>query len=405
MSSNNQGRATRWPNKIVVGLTGNIATGKSSVMRMAAENGALTLDADKIVHEILEQDSSIQAAIAVAFGSQVRKPDGRIDRAALAAIVFSDAAALRDLEMMLHPAVRTEIIQRVNESQARVVFIEAIKLLEGPLVNDCNAVWVTACSPVRQLERLMICRGMDDETAAMRVKAQPPAAEKVVRANVVINTDGNMADTRLQFETAWGQLLQQPAPAAASPTIQAPKVEPSPPAAKAIPEPAPVLPLKKSAVTVRRARPSDVPAVLLLIHKATEGKTKTKRADLLMSMAERSYLIGQEGAEITTVIGWAADSGVARIEQIYIHPLSAMNVTTPAVMAEIERTAQELICEAIIAFPAQDAPEPVRQLFAGMGYESRQKSQLPRVWRSAADESQPENTHLLVKVLRNVRIA
>ncbi len=404
MSSNNRGQATRWPDKIVVGLTGNIATGKSSVLRMAAENGALTLDADKIVHEILEHDPSVQAAIAVAFGSQVRKSDGRIDRAALAAIVFSDAAALRDLEMMLHPAVRTEIIQRVNESRARVVFIEAIKLLEGPLVNDCNAVWVTACSPVRQLERLMICRGMDDQTAAMRVNAQPPAAEKVARANVVINTDADMADTRLQFETAWAQLLQQPAIAAPLPAQT--KATPAPAATKKVmPEPAPVLEMDVSDVTVRRARPSDVPAVLLLIHKATEGQTKIKRADLLMSMAERSYLIGQEGAEITTVIGWAADSGVARIEQIYIHPLSAVKVSTPAVMAEIERTAQELICEAIMAFPPQDAPEAVRLLFAGIGYEPRQKAQLPRVWRSAADESQPENTQLLVKVLRNVRIA
>lgn len=404
MSSNNRGQATRWPDKIVVGLTGNIATGKSSVLRMAAENGALTLDADKIVHEILEHDPSVQAAIAVAFGSQVRKPDGRIDRAALAAIVFSDTAALRDLEMMLHPAVRTEIIQRVNESRARVVFIEAIKLLEGPLVNDCNAVWVTACSPVRQLERLMICRGMDDQTAAMRVNAQPPAAEKVARANVVINTDGDMADTRLQFEAAWAQLIKQPATSAPLPAQT--KTTPAPAATKkAVPEPALVLEMDVSDVTVRRARPSDVPAVLLLIHKATEGQTKIKRADLLMSMAERSYLIGQEGAEITTVIGWAADSGVARIEQIYIHPLSAVKVSTPAVMAEIERTAQELICEAIMAFPPQDAPEPVRQLFAGIGYEPRQKGQLPRVWRSAADESQPENTQLLVKVLRNVRIA
>lgn len=405
MSSNNRGQATRWPDKIVVGLTGNIATGKSSVLRMAAENGALTLDADKIVHEILEHDPSVQAAIAVAFGSQVRKPDGRIDRAALAAIVFSDAAALRDLEMMLHPAVRTEIIQRVNESRARVVFIEAIKLLEGPLVNDCNAVWVTTCSPVRQLERLMICRGMDDQTAAMRVNAQPPAAEKVARANVVINTDGDIADTRLQFEAAWTQLLQQQ-PATTAPLPAQTKTTPVPAATKkVVPESASVLEMDVSAVTVRRARPSDVPAILLLIHKATEGQTKIKRADLLMSMAERSYLIGQEGAEITTVIGWAADSGVARIEQIYIHPLSAVKVSTPAVMAEIERTAQELICEAIMAFPPQDAPEAVRQLFAGIGYEPRQKGQLPRVWRSAADESQPENTQLLVKVLRNVRIA
>ena len=77
----------RWPNKKVVGLTGNIATGKSTVMRLAAQQGALTLDADKVVHEIMADDPSMQAAIAVAFGPEVRRADGSIDRAALAAIV------------------------------------------------------------------------------------------------------------------------------------------------------------------------------------------------------------------------------------------------------------------------------------------------------------------------------
>lgn len=120
----------RWPNKKVVGLTGNIATGKSTVMRLAAQQGALTLDADKVVHEIMADDPSMQAAIAVAFGPEVRRADGSIDRAALAAIVFGDPA-LRDLENMMHPAVRQEIYRRVDASDAAIVFIEAIKLLEG----------------------------------------------------------------------------------------------------------------------------------------------------------------------------------------------------------------------------------------------------------------------------------
>ena len=398
-SSKNQGRPPRWPDKIVVGLTGNIATGKSSVMRMAAEQGALTLDADKIVHEIMDGDPSVQAAIAVAFGAEVRKADGRIDRPALAAIVFSDPTALRDLEMMLHPAVRTEIIQRVNESQAQVVFIEAIKLLEGPLVDDCNVVWVTACAPVRQLERLMICRGMDEETAALRVNAQPPQAEKVARADVVIHTDGTMAETRLQFEAAWESLGKpRPAPTPAH-SAKATQARPEATAKPIFPTETP------TNVTVRRARPSDVPAVLLLIHKATGGHVKPRRAELLMSMSERSYLIGQEEAEITTIIGWVADAGIARIEQIYVHPLSAVTITAPAVLAEIERTAQELICEAILAFLPQDAPDPVRQLFSVAGFQPRQSSELPRVWRAAAAESQPQDTHLLVKTLRDVRIA
>lgn len=395
----------RWPNKTIIGLTGNIATGKSAVLRMAAQRGALVLDADKLVHEIMDNDTSMQAAIAVAFGSEVRRPDGRIDRPALAAIVFSDPQALRDLENMMHPAVRQELDRRVNESEAAVVVVEAIKLLEGELAALCDQVWVTNCSPRTQIERLMVCRGMDSETAALRVQAQNPQEEKVARADVVIDTSGTMADTARQFEAAWEAMLAQ-AEQSVEEQDDAPAEEVED---AAEPEPAGLRATgtgERLEAIVRRARPSDIPAILLLIHKATDGAVKLKRADLLMAFSERSYLIGQIGMEVTTVIGWNTDSTTAAcIDQIYIHPLEAAGMIGPSVLQEVESSAVELICEVVMAFLPHDVPAEIRQLFSNAGYVERERSELHRAWQRGAAELQPEGTFIMAKVLRDVRVS
>ena len=186
----------------IIGLTGNIATGKSAVMRLAAERGALTIDADRVVHELLAGDAAIQEAVVGAFGPGVRRAGG-IDRAALGAIVFGDADRLRQLEAILHPAVRAEIARRVQTADAPVIMIEAIKLLEGPLAVLCDQVWVTACARETQMARLRVCRGLSEADATARIDAQPPQADKIARADVVIRTDGLLRETEAQVATAW----------------------------------------------------------------------------------------------------------------------------------------------------------------------------------------------------------
>ena len=190
----------------IIGLTGNIATGKSAVMRLAAERGALTIDADRVVHELLAADEAIQGEVVAAFGPGVRRADGGIDRAALGRVVFGDAGRLRQLEAILHPAVRLEIARRVQVSEAPVIVIEAIKLLEGPLAALCDQVWVTACARETQMARLRVCRGMAEADAAARVDAQSPQADKIARADVVIRTDGLLRETEEQFNAAWALL-------------------------------------------------------------------------------------------------------------------------------------------------------------------------------------------------------
>lgn len=189
--------------KTIIGLTGNIATGKSAVMRLAAAQGALTIDADRVVHRILAGDTAVQQQIAAAFGDDVLDADGQIIRPALGQIVFNDPNALVRLEQIVHPAVHQRVLAQIHTCPEAVIMIEAIKLLEGKLHTICAQVWVTTCTRERQLERLQICRGLDVATAVTRIDAQAPQAAKIARADVVIDTNGLMTATQAQFERAW----------------------------------------------------------------------------------------------------------------------------------------------------------------------------------------------------------
>ncbi len=196
--------------KRVIGLTGNIATGKSAVMAMAAEHGAETIDADKVAHGIL-RSALVKHDVLQLFGSGVFADDGEIDRPALGKIVFSDPQKMRDLEAITHPAIRREIGERIQNSEAAIVIVEAIKLLEGPLKDHCDQIWVTACSAETQIARLIQYRHASEEDAQRRVNAQSPQAEKIAQADVVFDTNGTMAQTVEQFNHAWAALDDSPA--------------------------------------------------------------------------------------------------------------------------------------------------------------------------------------------------
>jgi N-acetylglutamate synthase-like GNAT family acetyltransferase len=276
----------------------------------------------------------------------------------------------------------------------------------------------------------MICRGLDMETAVMRVKAQPPQAAKVARADVLLTTDAPIGETRRQFEAAWTRLPLPPPQIrpAAEPTAAAKALQDE---KRAIPQPAtetkladlqqqlrPPAPVAvddaataaaeaeetPAAIMIRRARPSDIPSILLLIQRATAGQVTMKRADLLYALGERGYLLGQVGGEIQAVIGWNTEDMVARIDQVYFYPLTAVTTVGPALLTDILESAEGLICEAIMAFLPRETPELIRQLFSADGYQLADKEQLPRAWQTAAEESQPDSSYIMLKVLRDARI-
>jgi dephospho-CoA kinase len=192
----------------LIGLTGNIGTGKSTVAAMLAELGAETIDADEVAHEVVRAGSPVHTQIVAAFGPQVLAADGEIDRRRLGDIVFADPAALARLEAIVHPATLEAVARRIAATETAVVVVEAIKLIEAGMADGCDSVWVTTCRPAQQVYRLMGGRKMSRAEAERRVRAQPPQAEKIARADVVINTSGTLARTRRQVRDAWARLVE-----------------------------------------------------------------------------------------------------------------------------------------------------------------------------------------------------
>ncbi|UCC64100.1 MAG: dephospho-CoA kinase [Anaerolineae bacterium] len=194
--------------RYLIGLTGNIATGKSVVARMLAELGAHTIDADQVAHEVMRQGTPVWQAVVDAFGRAILAADGEIHRRRLGGIVFADPEALRRLEAIVHPATLQAVDAAVTRATERVVVVEAIKLVEAGMHRAYHALWVTACPPETQIARLITLRGLSEAEARLRVEAQPPQAEKVALADVVIDTGGTLADTRRQVVAAWEAIPQ-----------------------------------------------------------------------------------------------------------------------------------------------------------------------------------------------------
>ena len=188
--------------RFVLGVTGNIAVGKSTVVAMLAERGATVIDADRVYHELIAAGQPLLERIRERFGEGVMQADGSLDRAALGAIVFSDAAALADLDALTHPAVIAEIDRRVAETNG-VVVIDAIKLIESGHAETCDAVWLVVAEAAQQVARLMERRGLKRAEAERRVAAQPPLGPKLARADVVIDNSGTIAATETQVAEAW----------------------------------------------------------------------------------------------------------------------------------------------------------------------------------------------------------
>jgi len=195
----------------LIGLTGNIATGKSLVARMLSDFCAHVIDADALVYELQRKGTSVWAGIVGEFGEEILRADGEIDRARLGALVFSDSKALRQLEGIVHPAVGLEIERRLSHlrlptSDFQVVVIEAIKLIEAGLHERCNALWVVTSRPAVQLERLMRTRGLSETDAQVRIAAQPPQSEKAALADILIENNGTVEDLRAQVFHHWEQI-------------------------------------------------------------------------------------------------------------------------------------------------------------------------------------------------------
>ena len=186
-----------------IGLTGGIASGKSSVGRLLAARGLPLLDADVYAREALAPGSPGAGAVLERYGDGVRAPGGEIDRAALGQIVFGDGAERRWLELLLHPLVRKRFqaeLQRLAEAPTVVLVVPL--LFEAGLETLCSEVWLVDCDETQQLQRLMARDGLGEADARARIAAQWPLARKRQLADVVLNNWGEPEQLATQVEQA-----------------------------------------------------------------------------------------------------------------------------------------------------------------------------------------------------------
>lgn len=193
---------------IVIGVTGNIACGKSTVVNMLRDLGAEVIDMDKIAHEVMTPGTETYTRVAEEFGPGILTESGEIDRGKLGAVVFANPAALARLDRIVHPAVIRRTDELVARSRAKVVVVEAIKLIESGYHKKCDSLWVVTCSKKQQLMRLRKDRRLSRTQALLRIEAQGPPEEKLRYADVVIDNSGTLERTRQQVLANWHKLVK-----------------------------------------------------------------------------------------------------------------------------------------------------------------------------------------------------
>jgi dephospho-CoA kinase len=375
-------RMSTWPGKYVIGLTGNIATGKSVVRKMLEHQGAYGIDADALGHRAIAKEAPGYQAVLGEFGRWILGPDEQIDRSKLARIVFADPTALKRLEAIVHPLVRQAVDVLVRRAAQPIIVIEAIKLLESPLRQACDSLWVTYSPPGVQLKRLMEKRGMTEEAARQRILAQPSQEEKIQAANVVIRNEASFEDIWRQVQAAWKAQIPSVMETAPTKPIQAPAGQ----------------------LVAEKGRPKQAAEIASFITRVTNGQRKLKAEDIMAAFGEKAYMLLRRDGQLVGLVGWQVENLVARTDEVYLDANISIKEALPLLLQEVEGASRDLQCEASLLFlPFALARQ--EDIWRDLNYELRTVQSLGvRAWQEAAQETPHSNELMLFKQLRKDRV-
>lgn len=191
---------------LVIGLTGGIGTGKTQVSKVLEELGAAIINADLLGHEVYQPHTEAWEEVVKAFGEGVLTASGEVDRKKLGAIVFSDTDALGRLNAITHPRIYEKIhgrLERLREKGREVVVVEAALLLEAGWTSLVDEVWVTASPESQVVQRLQSRHNLNEEAIRARIRSQMPQAERLQRADVVVDNGGGLAELRGRVRQLW----------------------------------------------------------------------------------------------------------------------------------------------------------------------------------------------------------
>ncbi len=372
---------SHWPGKYIIGLTGNIATGKSVVRRMLEHLGAYTIDADALSHRAISKGAPGYQPVLNVFGKWLLDKDGEIDRTKLGRLVFNDAEALDQLEDIVHPLVTQATNMLIERAHQPIIVVEAIKLLESDLRNVCDSIWVSDAPQDVQVERLIRKRGLTRNEALQRIVIQSAQKGKVASANVVIRNTGSYEDLWKQVTTQWKKI--------------SPTGDTTPMVQKTL----------QGNLEIQRGRPRDSKAIAELITRLSKGLQTMDAEDVMASFGDKAYMLLKVGNKLVGIAGWQVENLVARTTEVYMEDSLDPQQALEGLINEVERASHDLQCEASLIFPAENLAAHT-DVWTKLGYDRRTPDSLSvQAWQDAANESMPsEGNALFFKQLRQDRV-
>lgn len=382
------------PRKYIIGLTGGIATGKTTVLCMLKELGAYTIDADDLAHILMRRGGPLYQPIITEFGRYVLDENGEIDRGKLGEIVFASPRALAHLEGVTHPIIMAVTRRLVAQAKADVVVIEAIKLVESGLAKECNAIWVVTARPEVRLHRLMTKRRLSKPQALLRLEAQPPQEAWTAHADVVIDNSGDILETWKAVQRHFAA-ISRIAPPAPEPVCVAESIAP--------PELTPAELLQR--LRVRRAQRSDLKEIATLIADATQGKRHMDETQMMERFFSKGYFLADAGGQLLGIMGLHAENLIATVDDCIVRSATLWPIVGKALLEAVEEDARQLSCEVILAFLHPDAGPMATLLFERHGFARQQVNELSiKMWREAAEQYAGDGSVLMVKRLLDHQI-
>lgn len=383
----------RWKDKYVIGLTGNIATGKSLVRRMLEHLGAYTIDADGLAHQAMAPGAPAYKPVVLTFGQWILDADRRIDRSRLGAVVFSHPEALKRLEALTHPIVIRAIDTLITRSKHKIVVVEAIKLLEGPLAERLDAVWVVDADEKTQLERLAK-RGLDHEAALKRIRMQNPQSEKLARADVIIYNEGTPDETWAQVRAAWKQVQTLMQQADVQELVR--RVEVTPGQQKAGQRPI-------TSIDILRGMPHNAEQIAAVLQE--RNGRQLSHEDVIMALGQRSYMMAVADGRPLGLVGFVVENLVTRVDELFLLRGAPARPTIGALIGAVEQASRALQSELGYIFLPENAARDMVESVVQQGYRQMKIEEIKvPAWREAARESQPAGTLIFAKKLRAERV-
>jgi dephospho-CoA kinase len=375
--------------KFLIGLTGNIGTGKSVVRRMLGHLGAYGIDADALGHRAIMKGAPGYQSVVDTFGHWILDKDGNIDRRKLAKIVFEDPSALDELESIVHPLVSRAIDILVQRTPHQIVVVEAIKLFESDLVSKCDTSWVTYTPEAMQVQRLTERRGMSDMEALSRIKQQSSQKKKISQADLVIVNDSSFEKVWKQVYSAWNKLSvnvtaeREAEIAATESTISTDEL-----------------------LRVKRATPAHANEIAKLLNEIGKPALTYDRMAVMESFGEKAFLLLYDNPrdELIGVLSWQVENLVARVYDIFLKPDVPEAAAVMQFLKRVEDDAKSLQAEMCMLFMDKNS-ELSLKTFPSLGYDRSNADDMESSsWIEAAKDPLGKGKLLFVKELRTDRV-